>query len=61
MSTSTRSLAAFDVPLFGPAERTLPLTSLFSAAEKLLDFAAVLGAIHLADIVYRTMQPARAG
>ncbi len=60
MSTSTRSLSALDVPLPGRAEWALPLTSLFSASEKLLDFAAVLGAVHVADVLYRALEPARA-
>jgi len=60
MSTSTRSLTAFDVPLPDSARRTLPLTSLLAASEKVLDLAAVLGAVQVADILYRALEPVRA-
>ncbi len=60
MSSSTRSLAALDVPLYGSTEWTLPLSSLLAASEKLLDLAAVFGAVLLADVLYRALEPARA-
>ncbi len=60
MSSSPGSLTALEVSLHGSAERTFPLTSLLSASEKVLDLAAVLGAVQLADIVYRVLEPTRA-
>ncbi len=60
MSSSTRSLAALDLPLDGPTEWSVPLSSLFAASEKLLDLVAVLGAVLVADVLYRALEPARA-
>jgi exopolysaccharide biosynthesis polyprenyl glycosylphosphotransferase len=60
MSTSTRSLTGLDVPQLVTAEWPLPLTLLLAASEKLLDLAAVLGAVYVADVLYRALEPARA-
>jgi len=60
MSSLSRYLIAEDVPRFITAERSIELASLFGAAEKLLDFFAVLGAVYVADGLYRALEPERA-
>jgi exopolysaccharide biosynthesis polyprenyl glycosylphosphotransferase len=60
MSSPTHSLATADVSRLVTAERSIELGSFFGAAEKLLDFFAVLGAVYVADALHRVLEPERA-
>jgi len=59
MTTPARSLTAADVQFLGPAERSTQLVPFFAAAEKLLDFFAVLGAVYVAHALYQALEPQR--
>ncbi|HLI62396.1 MAG TPA: sugar transferase [Terriglobales bacterium] len=60
MSTPARSLTAIDVAQPVTGGRSFPLTSFFAGVEKLLDFAAVLGAVYAALALRRAMEPGQA-
>lgn len=60
MSTQARSLTAIDVPPVVTGRRSAPLATFFAWAEKLLDFAAVLGAVYAAIALRGTVEPRQA-
>ena len=59
MSTSSRSLATTYAPRLVSADWTLQLAPFLTAAEKVLDFAAVFAALNVSDGLYRALDRQR--
>ena len=60
MSTNAGAISATEIPRLVPVAHTSHLASLCTAAEKLLDFIAVLGGVYVADALYQILKPQRA-
>ncbi len=62
MSSSARSIVAAEIPQLAAREKSFSPKFVFSTAEKLLDFAAVLVAVYAASALYQVVkrQPAAA-
>ena len=61
MSTNAGAISTAEIPRIVPVAHTSHLASLCTAAEKLLDFMAVLVGVYVADALYQILKPQRAG